>query len=185
MNQGQTVVTEAEVFALAARLGAALTRRGEQVATAESCTGGLIARALTEQSGSSVWFERGFVTYSNEAKQELLAVPRPLLAAHGAVSEPVAGAMAQGALWHSRSQLALAVTGIAGPDGGTADKPVGTVCFGWARTSGAVRQETGRFGGDRAQVRLQAARHALAVALEVLGEDRPGADQAVQPKQQD
>lgn len=170
MPPGPTMVSEAEVFALAARLGAALTGCGAKVATAESCTGGLIARALTEQPGSSVWFERGFVTYSNEAKHEMLAVERQALATHGAVSEAVAGAMARGALWRSRAQLALAVTGIAGPDGGTADKPVGTVCFGWASAGGELRRATVRFQGDRAQVRLQAARHSLAVALELLGE---------------
>ena len=179
------MVSEAEVFAVAARLGAALTGRGEKVATAESCTGGLIARALTEQPGSSVWFERGFVTYSNEAKHEMLAVERSVLAAHGAVSEAVAAAMARGALWRSRSQLALAVTGIAGPDGGTADKPVGTVCFGWATAGGELRQATVRFGGDRAQVRLQAARHALSIALELLGEPATEPDPAGQTSPQD
>ncbi len=181
----QTVVTEAAVFALAARLGAALIRRGAKVATAESCTGGLIARALTEQPGSSAWFERGFVTYSNEAKHEMLAVALPVLAAHGAVSEAVAGAMARGALWRSRAQLTLAVTGVAGPDGGTADKPVGTVCFGWADAGGALRQATRHFAGDRSEVRLQTAQHALLVALEMLEDLSPGAGTDPRPNPQD
>jgi nicotinamide-nucleotide amidase len=101
------------------------------LATAESCTGGMIAAACTDLAGSSQWFERGFVTYSNEAKTELLGVPAGLIATHGAVSESVARAMALGAVAHSRAQVAVAVTGIAGPTGGTADKPVGTVWFGW------------------------------------------------------
>ena len=176
------MVGEERVFELAARLGAALAGRGEMVASAESCTGGMIARALTEQPGSSVWFERGFVTYSNEAKHEMLAVERALLASQGAVSEAVAVAMARGALWRSRAQLALAVTGIAGPDGGTADKPVGTVCFGWADARGTLRRDTRRFDGDRLQVRLQAACHALEVALEMLGEERQPSGQAGRPR---
>lgn len=145
---------EAAVFAVAATLGRALARRGWKVVTAESCTGGLIARALTETCGSSAWFERGFVTYGDDAKRELLAVDPDLLWAHGAVSEAVALAMARGALGHSRSELALAVTGIAGPDGGTPTKPVGTVCFGWAGVDGTWRTGTECFPGDRVQVRL-------------------------------
>jgi len=138
---------------LATVLGAALRRHGLTAATAESCTGGLIAGAITEIPGSSVWFERGFVTYSNEAKMEMLGVRPETLATHGAVSEATAAEMAAGALAHSRAGLAVAVTGIAGPDGGSAAKPVGTVCFGWARRAGAVDTQTCRFAGDRAAVR--------------------------------
>jgi nicotinamide-nucleotide amidase len=141
-----------------------LKARGLMVATAESCTGGLIAGACTEVSGSSDWFERGFVTYSNAAKHELLGVPTALIEQHGAVSEPVARAMAAGALAQAPVQLALAVTGVAGPTGGSADKPVGTVWFGWATPAG-VFTEHRRFGGDRAAVRQATVRHALAGLL--------------------
>ena len=137
------------------------------MATAESCTGGLIAGACTDLPGSSEWFERGFVTYSNEAKTELLGVDASLISAHGAVSEPVAGAMALGALLRSRAQVAVAVTGIAGPTGGSADKPVGTVWFGWA-LPGRVVTETKMFDGDRAAVRAATVAHALARLDELL-----------------
>ncbi|WCM95252.1 CinA family protein [Acidovorax sp. NCPPB 2350] len=130
------------------------------LATAESCTGGLIAGACTDLAGSSRWFERGFVTYSNAAKTELLGVPAALIEAHGAVSEPVARAMAEGAVRHSRAQVALAVTGVAGPSGGSADKPVGTVWFGWC-VEGATVSEQRHFQGDRAAVRAGATGHAL------------------------
>ena len=137
-----------------ADISAHLLAHGWMLATAESCTGGLIAAACTERAGSSQWFERGFVTYSNEAKTELLGVPAGLIATHGAVSEPVARAMALGAVAHSRAQAAVAVTGIAGPTGGTADKPVGTVWFGW-NVNGNITTATRRFDGDRAAVRQQ------------------------------
>ena len=130
------------------------------MATAESCTGGLIAGACTDLAGSSAWFERGFVTYSNEAKTAMLGVDAALIARHGAVSEPVARAMAEGALAHSRAQVSVAVTGIAGPTGGSAAKPVGTVWFGWC-VQGQVTSELQRFDGDRAGVRAAAVRHAL------------------------
>ncbi len=136
-----------------------LAARGWMLATAESCTGGLIAAACTDLAGSSTWFERGFVTYSNAAKSELLGVPPELIAAHGAVSEPVARAMAEGAVAHSPAQVALAVTGVAGPGGGSADKPVGTVWFGW-RVGGQTFAERCRFDGDRAAVRAQTVAHA-------------------------
>ena len=145
-------------------LAAALLARGWMLATAESCTGGLIAGACTDLAGSSNWLERGFVSYSNAAKSELLGVDAALIARHGAVSEPVARAMAQGALQHSKAQCALAVTGIAGPGGGSADKPVGTVWFAWATPQG-VRSEMQRFDGDRAQVRSATVQHSLAVLL--------------------
>lgn len=136
------------------QISATLLARNWMLATAESCTGGMIASACTDLAGSSQWFERGFVTYSNEAKTDLLGVPAALIAAHGAVSEPVARAMAAGAVAHSRAQVAVAVTGIAGPTGGSADKPVGTVWFGWA-VNGHIATATRRFDGDRAAVRQQ------------------------------
>jgi nicotinamide-nucleotide amidase len=144
-----------------------LKSRGLMMATAESCTGGLIAGACTEVSGSSDWFERGFVTYSNAAKTELLGVPAELITQHGAVSEPVARAMATGALTRSPAQLAVAVTGVAGPTGGSADKPVGTVWFGWATPAGSFTEHQ-RFDGDRAAVRAATVRHALAGLLQRL-----------------
>lgn len=137
-----------------------LLRRGWMLATAESCTGGLIAGRCTDLAGSSQWFERGFVTYSNAAKTELLDVDPGLIAQHGAVSEPVARAMAQGALAHAAAQVAVAVTGIAGPSGGSADKPVGTVWLAWATPQGVV-SELQRFPGDRAAVRAATVVHAL------------------------
>lgn len=146
---------------LASELGRVLGARGELAATAESCTGGGVAHAITAIAGSSDWFDRGFVTYSNAAKVELLDVPECTLAAQGAVSEAVAAAMADGALRHSRAEWALAITGIAGPAGGSADKPVGTVCFAWASRAGIRHCETRHFAGDRAAVREQAAAHAL------------------------
>jgi len=156
--------------ALCAQLALLLTRRGWMMATAESCTGGLIAGACTELAGSSVWFERGFVTYSNAAKSELLGVPPALIAAHGAVSEPVARAMAQGALRHSPARVALAVTGVAGPGGGSADKPVGTVWFGWC-VDGVVTSERQQFPGDRAAVRTATVRLALRRLVALLEPD--------------
>jgi nicotinamide-nucleotide amidase len=137
-----------------------LQKRGWTMATAESCTGGLIAGACTDLSGSSNWFDRGFVTYSNAAKTELLGVDAALIAQHGAVSEPVARAMAAGAIARSQAQVAVAVTGVAGPTGGSAEKPVGTVWFGFA-LPGEVLTETRRFDGDRAAVRAATVEHAL------------------------
>ena len=162
---------DAEVDALATRLGRRLAREGAMICTVESCTGGLIARALTETPGSSQWFERGFVTYTNEAKQDLVGVTAGTLGRHGAVSEPTAREMAEGALRRSVSRLAVSVTGVAGPGGGSPDKPVGTVCFGWALADGPTRTETRRFDGDRAAVRRQAALHALRGAWEALPPD--------------
>jgi nicotinamide-nucleotide amidase len=146
-------------------LADALRARGLKIATAESCTGGLIAAACTAVAGSSDWFERGFVTYSNEAKTELLGVDAALIAAVGAVSEEVARAMAEGALLHSRAQLSVAVTGIAGPGGATPGKPVGTVWLALAQRSGATHSELLQLGGDRAAVREQTVQHALARLL--------------------
>jgi nicotinamide-nucleotide amidase len=130
------------------------------LATAESCTGGLIAAACTDLAGSSDWFERGFVTYSNPSKVEMLGVAAPLIASHGAVSEAVARAMAQGALQRARAQVCVAVTGVAGPGGGSADKPVGTVWFAWGLPAG-VTSEVQHFAGDRAAVRAATVQHAL------------------------
>jgi nicotinamide-nucleotide amidase len=137
-----------------------LLARGWMMATAESCTGGLIAAACTDLAGSSQWFERGFVTYSNEAKTQMLSVDPALIEAHGAVSEIVARAMAHGAVRHSQARVAVAVTGVAGPSGGSAAKPVGTVWFGFM-VDGRLVSETRRFEGDRAQVRAATVRHAL------------------------
>ena len=131
------------------------------LATAESCTGGLIAAACTDLAGSSAWFERGFVTYSNAAKTELLGVDAALIAQHGAVSEPVARAMAFGAIRHSHAQVSVAVTGVAGPTGGSPDKPVGTVWFGFM-VAGTLTSERVLFTGDRAAVRAATVSHALA-----------------------
>lgn len=153
---------------LVERLAQALTARGWMMATAESCTGGLIAGACTDRAGSSDWFERGLVTYSNAAKTALLGVPADLIAAHGAVSEPVARAMAAGARAHAAVQVSVAVTGVAGPGGGSAAKPVGTVWFGWATPQG-VETECMRFDGDRAAVRQATVVHALAGLLHRLG----------------
>ena len=149
-----------DVAVLVERLAALLIARGAMLATAESCTGGLIAGACTDLAGSSAWFERGFVTYSNEAKVEMLGVDATTIARHGAVSEPVVRAMVQGAITHSKAQLAVAVTGVAGPSGGTPDKPVGTVWFGWS-VDGQVHAEHRRFDGDRAAVRAATVQHAL------------------------
>ena len=152
---------------LIARLAQRLRDRGWTMASAESCTGGLIAAACTELSGSSDWFERGFVTYSNQAKTDMLGVAADLIRDHGAVSEPVARAMASGAVAHSLARCALSVTGVAGPTGGSADKPVGTVWFGWSTPAG-VFAERQRFNGDRAAVRRASVAHALGGLLQRL-----------------
>ncbi|MBM3599143.1 MAG: CinA family protein [Alphaproteobacteria bacterium] len=143
--------------------------RGIKVATAESCTGGLIAACLTENAGSSDVVERGFVTYSNEAKTELVGVPAAVIEAHGAVSEPVARAMAEGALAHSRATIALAVTGIAGPGGATQSKPVGLVHIAAARRGGATLHAMHVFAGDRAQIRRASVAEAFALLRASLG----------------
>lgn len=152
---------------LAKELGQRLQQAKAMLATAESCTGGWAAQAVTSVAGSSEWFERGFVTYSNAAKQELLGVRAETLQRHGAVSEETAREMALGALARSRATIALAITGVAGPGGGTADKPVGTVCFAWAR-DGAMATETCTFPGDRESVRRRSVIHALEGVLKAL-----------------
>ena len=153
---------------LAERLGGVLSGRREWLACAESCTGGWVAQSITAIAGSSAWFDRGFVTYSNAAKVEMLGVSEATLARHGAVSEAVARAMAQGALAHSRADWTLAITGIAGPGGGSPEKPVGTVCFAWAGREAGCLAQTRVFSGERAAVREQSVRHALAGLLDLL-----------------
>ena len=152
--------------ALALEVGELLLANGERLAAAESCTGGWVAQCLTAIAGCSEWFERGFVTYSNEAKCEMLGVPAETLAAHGAVSEATAAAMAVGALRHSRADWALAITGIAGPGGGSAEKPVGMVCFAWAGPGGLLETESYRFVGSREDIRAQAVDRALSGILQ-------------------
>ena len=153
---------------LTAAVAAELKVQGRKLVTAESCTGGWIAKLCTDLAGSSAWFERGLVTYSNEAKQDLLAVSASRLHRFGAVSEEVAADMAGGAIRHSRADCAIAVTGIAGPDGGTPDKPVGTVCFGWALPDGVVETERRRFDGERDAVRRATVATALVGLLDRL-----------------
>ena len=160
---------DADLQALSIGVGAALQAAGAVLATAESCTGGWVAEIVTATAGSSAWFDCGFVTYSNAAKQRMLGVPEATLKAHGAVSEPVALAMARGALAQSGATVALSITGIAGPGGAVPGKPVGTVCFGWALADGRSRSETRHFDGDREAVRRQSACHTLAVLLALLG----------------
>jgi len=167
-------VDDDALVAMAAELGQEMLRLGAMVVTAESCTGGLVARALTETAGSSNWFERGFVTYSNESKVDLLGVRIATLQADGAVSERVAWEMAAGALKHSPAALSLALTGIAGPGGAVAGKPVGTVCFGWGLAvpgSGPdtlIVCEQRHFEGDRSAVRRQSAAYSLQQATRLL-----------------
>ncbi len=163
---------------LTEQLAEALLQHGWMLATAESCTGGMMASRCTDLSGSSNWFERGFVTYSNEAKHEMLGVDSALIAEHGAVSEAVVQAMALGALRHSRAQVSIAVTGVAGPTGGTADKPVGMVWLAWGLPSDAgptldaeaawVKTELMHFAGDRAAVREATVQHALKTLRDLL-----------------
>ena len=149
MNEDHVSIEE-----LVRQLAAKLTEKGWMLATAESCTGGMIAAACTDLAGSSQWFERGFVTYSNEAKTEMLGVPAELIAKHGAVSEEVVRAMAEGAIRHSRAQVSIAVTGIAGPGGGSVEKPVGTVWVGWC-IENSIHTQLLPLGGPRKKIRLK------------------------------
>ncbi len=153
---------------LAAQIGGALKSHGMMLATAESCTGGGIAQAVTSVAGSSAWFDRGFVTYSNLSKQQMLGVQESTLIAYGAVSEAVVREMADGALGNSTAQFSLAVSGIAGPEGGTPDKPVGTVWFAWALANGVTTVARHQFSGNRDEVRAQAVRVAMQGVLERL-----------------
>ncbi|MEO8344231.1 MAG: nicotinamide-nucleotide amidohydrolase family protein [Betaproteobacteria bacterium] len=157
-------MTDADIVALAAELGRQLAARNARVTAAESCTGGLLAGAITAIAGSSGWFERGFVTYSNEAKVDMLGVDPLTLREHGAVSEATARQMAEGALKLSGADLSVAVTGVAGPGGGTASKPVGMVCFAWLARDGTARTATRYLSGDREAVR----RASVSVALQGL-----------------
>ena len=152
---------------LVRKIGEELKASRAMLVTAESCTGGGVAQALTSIAGSSEWFERGFITYSDDSKHDLLGVRSETLARHGAVSEETAREMARGALERSKGTLALAVTGVAGPGGGSSAKPVGMVCFAWA-SKGAVRSETQRFSGERESVRKQSVIRALQGVLEQL-----------------
>ena len=161
-------VSDQQLSELAHRLGEALCARELMIATAESCTGGWVAQVITSVPGSSQWFERGFITYSNRAKQEMLAVREATLEAHGAVSEATVTEMAEGALRHSHAQVGLAVSGIAGPGGAVLDKPVGTVCLAWAGVGVATRARTEHFAGGRQEVRRAAVAATLAGVLELL-----------------
>jgi nicotinamide-nucleotide amidase len=152
---------------LAKELGQRLKAQDERLVTAESCTGGWVAQVVTSVAGSSDWFERGFVTYSNDSKQELLGVKQSTLKKHGAVSEQTAREMAQGARERSKGTVALAVTGVAGPGGGSPEKPVGMVCFAWVHKKN-LKSETRRFSGDRESVRRQSVIRALEGVLETL-----------------
>jgi len=156
------------LYELAEAVGTALKKRGLMLTTAESCTGGWISEAVTMVPGSSEWFERGFVTYTYISKREMLGVNQDTLGEHGAVSEEVVREMVSGALARSHAQVAVAVTGIAGPTGATPTKPVGTVCFAWAAKNGKPHSETKRYAGDREAVRRQSVEHALKGVLELI-----------------
>jgi nicotinamide-nucleotide amidase len=161
-------VSDTELNQLAAELGEKLRARGWMLATAESCTGGWIGQLITAQPGSSHWYERGFITYANIAKQEMLGVPAETLETYGAVSEETASAMAAGALKHSHAQATLAISGIAGPGGGTPQKPVGLVCYGWALSDGTLLSSTCRLDGDREEIRSRAVAAALRGLIDLL-----------------
>ena len=160
--------------ALAREVGEALQRHRLKLATAESCTGGWVSKEITGIAGSSAWFDRGFVTYSDDAKRDLLGVDEATLKQYGAVSEATVREMATGTLAQSRAEVALSISGIAGPGGGTPQKPVGSVCFGWALREGGLRSESVRFGGDRDAVRAQAVEHALRGVLRLLADRDKG-----------
>ena len=159
---------ENELSDLAIELGRALAAAGMSLVTAESCTGGLVAKLVTDISGSSQWFDRAFVTYTNQAKREMLGVSDKSLADHGAVSEQVVLQMASGALAASRAQIAVAITGVAGPTGGSREKPVGTIWFAWKYGSDSPVADRQLFSGDRQSIRQQAAEHAMRCVIERL-----------------
>jgi len=161
---------EHDIYELAVQAGQCLAQRGWMLVTAESCTGGWVGQAVTAVSGSSAWYERGYITYSNTAKCEMLGVQQAILDRHGAVSPQTAQEMAIGALNRSHAQISVSITGIAGPDGGTAAKPVGMVCFAWAVRDGLVQQETRYFTGNREAVRRQAVAIALQGILRLAGD---------------
>ncbi len=153
--------TDDALYEKANQLGRALSEQGFWLCTAESCTGGWLGKVLTDVSGSSAWYERGFITYTNQAKQEMLGVSKEVLVEYGAVSESTVLAMARGALAHSRADFSVAITGIAGPGGATPRKPVGTVWFAWARNNDFIHSELHQFIGDREEVRRQAVQQAV------------------------
>ncbi|MHB1678181.1 MAG: CinA family protein [Sulfuriferula sp.] len=159
---------DTELYQLAEQAGRTLKQRGFQLATAESCTGGWVGMVMTAVPGSSAWYERGFITYTNRAKQEQLGVLTDTLNNYGAVSEATVSEMAQGALQHSTANVALAISGIAGPAGGTPQKPVGTVCLGWATTDGTRLTTTCKFSGDREEIRARSVAAALRGVIELL-----------------
>ena len=161
-------MADKRLYELAVQVGAALQARALTLATAESCTGGWIGEAVTMVPGSSEWYERGFITYTNRAKSEMLGVSADTLEKFGAVSEQTVKAMVAGALAHSHAQVAVAVSGTAGPAGGTPDKPVGTVCLAWGRSDGDPFAETRHFAGDREAVRRQSVERALEGVLELI-----------------
>ncbi|PKG40550.1 CinA family protein [Psychromonas sp. Urea-02u-13] len=160
--------TEKTVQELAQLLGDKLTQAGLIAATAESCTGGGVAYAITEIAGSSLWFDRSFVTYSNDAKMQMLSVDKARIDKFGAVSEQVVEQMASHAVKYSEADISVAISGIAGPGGGSAEKPVGTVCFSWYNAHGKSKTETYIFVGDRREVRCQAIRLALTGLIEII-----------------
>ncbi len=162
------LLTDNELISLARELGQVLEHAHQMLATAESCTGGWVARVLTAVPGSSRWFERGFVTYSNAAKSDMLGVSTETLARDGAVSEATVRAMAEGALVHSGAQVAVAITGVAGPSGGTVERPVGTVWVAWARAGHETRARRWQFEGDREAVRRQSVTAAIEGLLDWL-----------------
>lgn len=162
-------VSDEELRQLAAELGDKLRARGWMLATAESCTGGWVGEVITALPGSSTWFERGFITYTNAAKIEMLGVPAATLESFGAVSEETVRAMAVGALARSHAQATLSISGIAGPGGGSPKKPVGTICTGWALSDGTVLSTTCRLSGEREEVRSRAVAAALRGLIELLG----------------
>ncbi|WP_375136024.1 CinA family protein [Nitrosomonas oligotropha] len=153
---------------MAVKTGQNLVQRGWMLVTTESCTGGWVGQAVTAVPGSSAWYERGYITYSNTAKREMLGVQQATLDQYGAVSLQIAQEMAIGALNRSHAQISVSITGIAGPDGGTAEKPIGMVCFAWAAQDGLVQQETRYFTGDRETIRRQAVATALQGILRIL-----------------
>lgn len=161
-------MSDQKLFELAAQVGVALKAQGLMLATAESCTGGWVAQAVTAVPGSSQWFERGFVTYTYISKREMLGVSQQTLGAHGAVSEQTVREMVTGALANSHAQIAVAVSGTAGPSGGTAEKPVGTVCFAWSVKNGEPKSTTRHFPGDREAVRRGSVEFALNGVLGLL-----------------
>ncbi len=164
---------DSEIHVLATTLGAALKAQGKMLTLAESCTGGMLASAITSIAGSSIWFDRGFVTYSNTAKIEMLGVNANTLETKGAVSLETAAEMAQGALAHSAAQVSASITGIAGPDGGSPEKPVGTVCFAWMGSNIQLQTSMQHFQGDRHAIRQQATIYIMTALLNALDASQP------------